>query len=323
MIPKIHFNDQTLACFFYELGRLHEYKPHIKKSSLAAINFGLQVHHLENIHSFKHLYPDLHLILKQWDCQLKVTPYFVQKGERFDVNSVSLILSMTPNNDMELRDLAATVVIIFTGLRAISLYIATTNNWVKCPADSASTRHWRLILPRTKTDPKGDGPVANRTSVVPCICLTNLEKKEKAKFMKEMKHDPFCICVGPCPYDVLTRYMNKCPQKSHDNDATELSFLRAVTARGERTLTEFKLGEGEVKKCFERVNSKLPTHLKLDKVGNNVGRYTTASICMNNNVDSLTTSMATKHKCLESLKGISFIIIKLIYICLIQALYYK
>ena len=68
-----------------------------------------------------------------------VTPYFVQKGERFDVNSVSLILSMTPNNDMELRDLAATVVIIFTGLRAISLYIATTNNWVKCPADSAFT----------------------------------------------------------------------------------------------------------------------------------------------------------------------------------------
>jgi hypothetical protein len=67
MIPKNHFNDQTLACFFYELGRLHEYKPHIKKSCLAAINFGLQIHRLENIHSFKHIYPDLTLILKQWD----------------------------------------------------------------------------------------------------------------------------------------------------------------------------------------------------------------------------------------------------------------
>ena len=144
---------------------------------------------------------------------------------------------MTPNNDMELRDLAATVVIIFTGLRAVSLYIVTTNNRVKCPADSASTRHWKLILPRTKTDLKEDGPVANRTSVVPCICLTNLEKKEKAKFMMDMKQDPFCICVGSCPNDVLTQYMNKCPQKSHDNDATELSFLRAVTARGELNLS--------------------------------------------------------------------------------------
>ena len=57
------------------------------------------------------------------------------------MNSVSLILSMTPNNDMEIRDLAATVVIIFTGLRAISLYQATTNNWTNCPADLTATRH--------------------------------------------------------------------------------------------------------------------------------------------------------------------------------------
>lgn len=47
---------------------------------------------------------------------VKITLYFVQKGERFDVNSVS------PKNDMELRDLAATVVIIFTELRAILVF---------------------------------------------------------------------------------------------------------------------------------------------------------------------------------------------------------
>ena len=122
-----------------------------------------------------------------------------------------------------------------------------------------------------------------------------------------MKQDAFCPCVGSCPYDILTQYMNKCPQKSNDIDSTELSFLRAVTARGERTLTEFKLGEGEAKKCFERVNSKLPENLQLDKVGKKVGRYTAASICMNNKVDSVTTSMATKHKCMESLKGKTYL----------------
>ena len=219
------------------------------------------------------------------------------------MNSVSLILSMTPKNDMEIRDLAATVVIIFTGLRAISLYQATTNNWTNCPADLTATRHWKLILSKTKTDPKGLGPVSNRTSIVPCICLTNLDKTEKTKFLKKMKQDAFCSCEGSCPYDILTQYMKKCPQKSHDRDSNELAFLRSVTARGERTLTEFKLGEGEVKKCFERINKKLPEHLQLDKVGKNVGRYTTASICMNNKVDSVATSMATKHKCMDSLKG--------------------
>jgi len=256
MIPKCHFNDHTLACFFYDLGRVCEHKPDVKKSCLAAINFGIQYHHLENIYAFKHIYPDLHLILQQWDTYLKVNPYFVKKGGRFDVNSVSLILSMT-------RDLAATVVIIFTGLRAISLYQATTNNWVNCPADLTATRHWKLILPRTKTDPKGLGPVSNRTSIVPCICLTNLDKTEKTKFLKKMKQDAFCSCVGSCPYDILTQYMNKCLPKSHDKDSNELAFLRSVTARGERTLTEFKLGEGEVKKCFERINIKLVLKLVL------------------------------------------------------------
>jgi hypothetical protein len=168
---------------------------------------------------------------------------------------------MSPRNDMELRDIAATVVIIFTGLRAIRLYEATTNNWFKCPADSTATRHWKLILSRTKTDSKGFVSVSNKTSMVPCICLTNLDKKETIKFLKNMKQDTFCPCVGSCPYDILTQYMNKCPKKSHDIDSTEPSFLCAVTARGERTLTEFKLGEGEVKKCFERVNSKLPENL--------------------------------------------------------------
>jgi len=80
---------------------------------------------LKNVFALKHNYPDLHLILKQWDTQLKISPHYVQEGARCDVNSVLLIFSMS---NMELHDLAATVVIIFTGLRAISLYEATSNN---------------------------------------------------------------------------------------------------------------------------------------------------------------------------------------------------
>ena len=30
MIPKSDFNDKTLACFFYDIGGVTEYKPHVK-----------------------------------------------------------------------------------------------------------------------------------------------------------------------------------------------------------------------------------------------------------------------------------------------------
>jgi hypothetical protein len=41
---KEHFNDVTLAKFFLVLGRSNDFKPHFKKSGLAAINFGV-IHH--------------------------------------------------------------------------------------------------------------------------------------------------------------------------------------------------------------------------------------------------------------------------------------
>lgn len=122
MVPKKYFNDDCLAKFFYDLGMTNDHKPHFKKAALAAINVGIEYHHLESIYNYKHLYPNLHLIIKQWECYLKVNPYFVHKGECFDTSAVSMILSMTSLNDMELRDLLATVVIVFTGLRANSLY---------------------------------------------------------------------------------------------------------------------------------------------------------------------------------------------------------
>jgi hypothetical protein len=53
MISKEHLNDITLAKFFHHLGKTSNYKPQFKKSGLAAINLGVQYHHLENINAFK------------------------------------------------------------------------------------------------------------------------------------------------------------------------------------------------------------------------------------------------------------------------------
>jgi hypothetical protein len=74
-----------------------------------------------------------------------------------------------------------------------------------------------------------------------------------------------------------------------------------------------------VKKCFQIINLKLPEQFQLDKVGKNIGRYKAASICMNNNVDSVATSFATKHKRMiyTYMNIISYIII-LLYVGYIE-----
>ncbi len=56
MISKEHFNDITLAKFFHHIGKTSNYKPQFKKSGLAAINLGVQYHHLESINAFKHIW---------------------------------------------------------------------------------------------------------------------------------------------------------------------------------------------------------------------------------------------------------------------------
>jgi len=90
---------------------------------------------------------------------------------QIDICAVSMILAMSSTTDKAIRDQAATIAIIFTGLRSDSLYLAETSNWMKVPADTSSLRHCRLILARTNTNPQGAGPVDGRTLMLPCICL--------------------------------------------------------------------------------------------------------------------------------------------------------
>ena len=45
MISMEHFNDITLAKFFHHLGKTNNYKPHFKKSGLAAIYLYDTTHH--------------------------------------------------------------------------------------------------------------------------------------------------------------------------------------------------------------------------------------------------------------------------------------
>ena len=53
-IPKELLSDEAIGNFLLELGETHEYKPHFKKTALAAISYLFRVHHKESIFDFKY-----------------------------------------------------------------------------------------------------------------------------------------------------------------------------------------------------------------------------------------------------------------------------
>ena len=59
-IPKDLLSDEAIGNFLLELGEIHDYKPHFKKTALAAISYLFRVHLKESIFDFKHLYPNIH-----------------------------------------------------------------------------------------------------------------------------------------------------------------------------------------------------------------------------------------------------------------------
>ena len=59
-LPKKLISYEALSCFLLELSATHEYKPHLKKTALAAISYLLRVYCMPSIFDFKHLYPNVH-----------------------------------------------------------------------------------------------------------------------------------------------------------------------------------------------------------------------------------------------------------------------
>jgi hypothetical protein len=59
-LPKELLSDESLAIFLLELGLIHDYKPHFKKTALAAILYLLRVHCMESLFDFKNLHPNNH-----------------------------------------------------------------------------------------------------------------------------------------------------------------------------------------------------------------------------------------------------------------------
>ncbi len=88
-IPKGLVTNEALAGFLLELGVTHEYKPHFKKTALAAISYLIRVHCMPSIFDFKRLYPNVHnalavsfdVVLLYASCNIYVC-FICRNGER-------------------------------------------------------------------------------------------------------------------------------------------------------------------------------------------------------------------------------------------------
>ena len=141
-----------------------------------------------------------------------------------------------------------------------SLYLTETSNWTKVPADKSSPRDWRLVLARTKTDAQGTGPIADRTSMLRCICLTHNHDKLHESISVKVWLQKWCSStLSSCCYN----------KRWSELDRTKIR----------QKWSEQMLWKSE---CSFTWSCKI--------------RYTASSICMNNNIDSVVSSMATKHQ---------------------------
>ena len=172
----------------------------------------------------------------------------MKKTESLSAEGVCALLDLPNDTDEELRDTSMMVWTCFTSMRLEDMDFAKSDEIKQVLADKTNPRRLVAVLKRTKNDKTGNGPVAGRTFVLPCICLEGMGKEEKKKFVKLLKNDPDCSCATKCPYGIFLRYLKTCPS------TPDGSFLRALTSRGNpRTLATNKSGMNTAAKSFAKV----------------------------------------------------------------------
>jgi hypothetical protein len=240
------------------------------------------------------------------DRELKKNPYHVTPAQSLKPEGVSSIMSMNSNNTEEVQDLATSAWSIMTAMRAEDMHCMLSSKTTVEVANKKTPRGFKTILPRTKNDPMGSGPVSGRTYFLPCSCLESLQGNEKAKFLRDLKKEPLCPCVTPCAFEKVFRYYNLCPDNTgnlrsmgiNTNSTLQpLGFWRARASTGQRRILTTNLGLGSIKDSIKRVNLRLPENLRLTKpTAHGLGRRTHITNAVNCGVDPTVVSITSKHK---------------------------
>lgn len=233
-------------------------------------------------------------------------PYFPKKADAFSPGSLAALLSLDATSHGELQDQAIAALCCFTALRSSDIRMTKRRMITSRPGTSHYPRHFHFQLDRTKTDPDGTGPEDDRKFLLPCICLVGKDQAGKKAFLTAQKNNPSTPCCDVCPYGIVQTFLHACPTQSASspaNLAAELPFARALTAKGDRTLTCNPLGAQTIRGAIPRVNERLPEEVRLKRATGHSGRHTVPSIVMNTGGDSMMAAAATKHKNPEVMKG--------------------
>jgi hypothetical protein len=243
-------SDENVAKFLISLGNTTNYRPHHKKSALAALNDSNRLLGLSNIFDFKHLWPKTHLAIRSWDQKLKQSPYFPLQASHFSREAMLVMCDLVCENTQDLSDLVAVITCCWTSFRAEDLHSLLSKHVTKVRATEKNPRMWKLYLESMKNDPLGQGPAQDREFVIPCICQEGLKTASQVKaFKRDLTRNENFECIGPCPYQKIKDYMDVIPDpfgqiaESSSRKGDPLHFMRGRNTTGMRRFLHTTLGK--------------------------------------------------------------------------------
>jgi hypothetical protein len=120
VFDSTHLCDH-IAKFLVAMGREYNYKPHHKKSGLAALSHLLKLAGVPNFFDFAHLWPKTTCAIMAWETFLKQNPYQPVQASEYSAEAMNYICGLTFDDTGELSDLAIVCTCNWTSMRAKDL----------------------------------------------------------------------------------------------------------------------------------------------------------------------------------------------------------
>lgn len=222
--------DEPVAKFAIELGKASEWHPSASKTFFAGIGSHCERYGLPKVFEHKHEWPLTTNAVSIWKAKMKEHPHFPQKAGQFDFEAIKEILNLDCANAEEIRDVAIQVCALFIGKRADDMVHWLSKNTKILTASAERPRLFKFVQTTSKGSKVMTGPIEDRTSVLPCTCLSVLKdnKPMLRSFVTQLKKDPFVPCPVPCPFACVKRYYDLCPDNCGVDRMSEIETAEGV-----------------------------------------------------------------------------------------------
>jgi hypothetical protein len=189
--------------------------------------------------------------------------------------------------------------------------------------DADCCRHYSMVKNNMKNDKLGTTPVAERTNLIPCICLDSLKsQKEKSAWVKKLMKNPMEKCCSGCPFAIMAKYLDRIPdptgeaheenqERASDLDPSyqrkpPLALCRALQYHGSLKKSFFgtcPAGVHTIRSALKRCNARLPENCQLPRATGHCARVTMCTLAVNNGAGAAETSLASHHRDINSCRS--------------------